>query len=302
MPTMPQPSAVMQPASAGEASVPPTQWAAVNSFGQNVPPAHPMAQPSPPLYSPPQHPGREPRSFAWGQEYPLPPYRYVVREWCGQPYVFTVPVLRGPIAPSNCGPWAESVPGSTGGVAAAAGGVGVVAEQPARPPVDIGPADAARDEAAGEGNVDAVKLLLKLVLFVYILGQDGGPNRTFLLSIGAVIVFLGQVGYLDFIPRLVAPAPRPQVPPAGQAAPTHAVGDAANVADPAGDGADPALAGDSSEQAVEGDEEARQPPPARSVWRELEGVVVAFFTSLFPSLPTGDPGEQAAVAAGPGAM
>ena len=187
-------------------------------------------------------------------QYQMPQYQFVVRECYGQPYVFAVPVFPGSYPQFAASQWVQVQPASMSGSRDAGATAGVAAQQQPRPAAEVGAGGAGRDEVAGAVNVDALKLLLKLVLFIYILGQvhwacvgltsalavaplpvqvvtphkghatttvnarprsllvharysfsmltacailidlqDGGTNRIILLSIGAAIVFLGQV-------------------------------------------------------------------------------------------------------------
>lgn len=139
---------------------------------------------------------------------PIPPlvaslagagYTLVVHEYYGQPYVFAVPQLPSHVLygsaqqqwwpqqpePPRCLPQQPQ------------------AQQEA--PQAEPPQPAAADAAAARGGAqevqpgeleqtDAIKLMLKLALFVYILGQDGGPHRMALLAGVAVLIFLAQTG------------------------------------------------------------------------------------------------------------
>ena len=175
-------------------------------------------------------------------------FQLVVREWGGQPFVFTQPVM-----PAYA--YAPFVP---------AGGMnyGSAVAAPAAPAVDAAAAAQAAMVGAGAGaaggggggdffdddgeeaNTDSLKLLLKLALFVYILGQDGGTPRMLVLSGAALAIFLAQTGRLVFLQtigaailaRQRAPAVAGGAPatPAGDAGP-HAAGEA-----PRGEGDHPA--------------------------------------------------------------
>jgi len=152
-----------------------------------------------------------------------------------------------------------------------------------------------------EGRVDGVKLLLKLAFFVYLLGQDGGQQRLFLLSIGALLIFLAQTGRLDFmnrihlfIPRFTQPLPPPRPPPAEPNADPNAEGGGAD-GEPGGGGA---AAAQEPEPPAEG--------IAMSLFRDVESIIGAFFASLLPSWRPDDypdipPEPQQPMAAGPGA-
>ena len=152
-----------------------------------------------------------------------------------------------------------------------------------------------------EGRVDGVKLLLKLAFFVYLLGQDGGQQRLFLLSICALLIFLAQTGRLDFmnrihlfIPRFTRPLPPPRPPPAEPNADPNAEGGGAD-GEPGGGGA---AAAQEPEPPAEG--------IAMSLFRDVESIIGAFFASLLPSWRPDDypdipPEPQQPMAAGPGA-
>ena len=121
-------------------------------------------------------------------------------QWNGQPYVFTVPVLPyqfyppAPFLGATRLPDAFAEHRAAAAPAAEAAGVAAAAAAAEQPQAAAGEMGGDGLEGDGvEGNMDVLKLVLKLVLFVYILGQDGGPHRIVPLSIGAALVFLGQV-------------------------------------------------------------------------------------------------------------
>lgn len=76
--------------------------------------------------------------------------------------------------------------------------------------------------------------MFKLILFVYILGQDAGKQRMYLLMGLAVVIYMWKMGYLRFVRRAVEaalPDPRTLIDrlfPAGGGADPQA----ANVAQP----------------------------------------------------------------------
>ena len=271
-------------------------------------------------------------------------FQLVVREWGGQPFVFTQPVMPAyayaPFVPAgglNYGSAvaAAAAPAVDAAAAAQAHGAGVGMGAGAGAAGGGGGGDFFDDDGE-EANTDSLKLLLKLALFVFILGQDGGTPRMLVLSGAALAIFLVQTGRLVFLQtRLVvflqtigaailarqrAPAVAGGAPatPAGDAGPRAATeagppgttvrrlatprtvprvsacgaggwvaqrctawpqGDAA----PPDDGAGAAAAGNA-------------PPPG--LLRDLENVVVTFFTSLLPAWPAGEPAGQEVAAGG----
>lgn len=134
---------------------------------------------TPPHLLPLQHPWLQPEGAQpqyTNAQHQMPQYQFVVREWYGQPYVFTVPIYRPmPAFQPIASPWTEATSTSTATEstrgAAAQEGAAMAAAQ-LRPAADRGAGEALRD-ANREGNMDSIKLLLKLVAFVYILGQVG---------------------------------------------------------------------------------------------------------------------------------
>ena len=175
-------------------------------------------------------------------------YQLVVREWGGQPFVFTQPVMPAyayaPFVPAGGMNYGSAV------AAAAAPAVdAAAAAQAAMVGAGAGAAGGGGggdffDDDGEEANTDSLKLLLKLALFVYILGQDGGTPRMLVLSGAALAIFLAQTGRLVFLQtigaailaRQRAPAVAGGAPatPAGDAGP-HAAGEA-----PRGEGDHPA--------------------------------------------------------------
>ena len=151
---------------------------------------------------------------------------------------------------------------------------------------DIGAAPYAAPMADMDGmdgddaRTDAIKLVLKLAFFVYILGQDGGNQRLVLLSIGAVIIFLAQMGHLNFLNQLTAPRPPPPQAQGVQAARTFADGRNGPAARIDGDGgARDAAAANAAPAAVVAEPEGA----VTSLLRDIESIVGAFFSSLLPS-------------------
>ena len=240
-PTPPPPAPVPAP-------VPPVAATASGSATASAPsyqPANPFAPSAVPMM---QQPMMQQPMMAYAAVVPGVPvmrmmdgqcYQLVVREWGGQPFVFTQPVM-----PAYA--YAPFVP---------AGGMnyGSAVAAPAAPAVDAAAAAQAAMVGAGAGaaggggggdffdddgeeaNTDSLKLLLKLALFVYILGQDGGTPRMLVLSGAALAIFLAQTGRLVFLQtigaailaRQRAPAVAGGAPatPAGDAGP-HAAGEA----------------------------------------------------------------------------
>jgi hypothetical protein len=196
--------------------------------------------------------------------------------------------------------------GAGAGVAAAAaaadGGAAGAARGAAAADAGLG---GAADVLEEEGRPDALRLLLKLAFFVYILGQDGGDGRIAWLCVGAAIIFLAQTGRLDFLQgytlampgfRRAPPPPRPRAAADGGAADGHG--------GIAGDGGAGEAAADDDAAAELVEEGA-----VLSFYRDVESVLGAFFASLLPSWtpPTlgaaadEAPPQQQAMAAGPGA-
>mmetsp|Transcript_9169 Transcript_9169/g.26637 ORF Transcript_9169/g.26637 Transcript_9169/m.26637 type:complete len:434 (+) Transcript_9169:72-1373(+) len=151
------------------------------------------------------------------------------------------------------------------GLAGDAGGAPGDAADPAQDARDPAvahepPAPAQDDEAAGEAVVpqrEALQLALKLVLLVFMLGQDGNVQRIVLLSLVAVVIFLFQT---NTFPAWV-PALRPPPPAQG---PPRRVGDR-----DAGVPEAPAA-------------EAPMPPAQPSLLGDAVSLLIAFFSSLFP--------------------
>ena len=104
------------------------------------------------------------------------------------------------------------------------------------------------------------------------------------------------MGYLDFIPRLLAPAP-PVVPPPPSPRP------AAAAETDETDGTDD-TGGTEGNGGTAAESGAAEAPEVRGVWRDLESVISAFFTSFFPTIPAGleDDDDGVPAAAGFGAM
>jgi len=234
----------------------------------------------------------------------------VAQEIHGQPYVFALPQLPAllgdmvymPGASAAAVPacWFEqqtavSAPPVGAPAAAATDDAGAEAERaaalrlPAQPPVmPAGGAGAVAGREALLGNgeeehTDGLKLLLKLALFVYILSQDGGSNRVILLTASAVIIYLAQTGWLDVVRRFAERQLQPQ--PAVAVAPPTPTADAAGGGgdEPIGDAADADLAAAEATAGGEAHRGGEAPAPPRSLLRDVETVLVAFVTSLFPS-------------------
>ena len=136
----------------------------------------------------------------------------------GMPYVFAVPLLplhAPPLLPGAAGP-PPALP-----AAAATPAVAAAAAVPQPAAAGGGGAAAADDDGDGMGGeegdepISALKLLVKLAVFVFILGQDGGSQRLLLLCSIAVAIFLAQTGRLDFLAqielnyRVLPPPPHP---------------------------------------------------------------------------------------------
>ena len=197
---------------------------------------------------------------------------------------------------------ASARPGDAGDGQAAAN----AAAQPAAAAAAAAAADGGEGMDDGEdGRADGIRLLLKLVFFVYILGQDGTQQRLFLLTLGAVIIFLAQTGRLDFMQRLMIAVPTFTVPPPPPPPPPPPV--------PA-EGGEEREGGAAAGEAGAGAETTPPAPPPEpegavmSFVRDVESVVGAFFASLLPSwrpdgANAGDepPAPQQQMAAGPGA-
>uniref|UniRef100_A0A7S0F422 Ubiquitin-like domain-containing protein n=1 Tax=Phaeocystis antarctica TaxID=33657 RepID=A0A7S0F422_9EUKA len=314
-PTPPPPAPVPAP-------VPPMAATASGSATASAPsyqPANPFAPSAVPMM---QQPVMQQPMMAYAAVVPGVPvmrmmdgqcYQLVVREWGGQPFVFTQPVM-----PAYA--YAPFVP---------AGGMnyGSAVAAPAAPAVDAAAAAQAAMVGAGAGaagggggggdffdddgeeaNTDSLKLLLKLALFVYILGQDGGTPRMLVLSGAALAIFLAQTGRLVFLQtigaailaRQRAPAVAGGAPatPAGDAGP-HAAGEAlpGEGDHPATEAGPPGTTGD----AAPPDDDAGALPAAAAapgLLRDLENVVVTFFTSLLPAWPAGEPAGQEVAAGG----
>ena len=168
------------------------------------------------------------------------------------------------------------------------------------------------DDDGEEAHTDSLKLLLKLALFVYILGQDGGMPRILVLSGAAVAIFLAQTGRLVFLqsigaailarqraPAMAGGAPAPPAADAAPRADREAVTDAAGEGGQPATEADPPAQGDAAPPADDGAGAAADgnaPPPG--LLRDLENVVVTFFTSLLPAWPAGEPAGQEVAAGG----
>ena len=161
--------------------------------------------------------------------------------------------------------------GAAGGVAIGAGG---------------GLGGVAFDGEDDEGRTDALRLVLKLAFFVYLLGQDGNMQRSILLSLAAVIIFLAQMGWLTFFNRFAephGPAVRAANNPPAQRA-------AAAEADAASEGGTDAAAED-----ADGVERPAVDPVAEeeetrwvALYRDGASIVSAFFASLLPSFRAHD--------------
>ena len=222
-------------------------------------------------------------------------YQLQTHEWFGQPYVVAVPML-----PDGYGVFADGAHGFANSVrfwepdaaecAADAGPDAAAAAAAAGDPRNQGEEVAAVDGEGGEGEepIDSLKLVLKLVVFVYLLG-NGSPHRILLLSLCASLIFLAQTGRLDFIPNMLTPPP--QLMPPG-AAPAVAPG----VEPGAETAADAAAASESTrgEDAAQGGEVVPE-EERRGSLATISETLVAFFTSLFPGVLPAENGVAAAL-------
>jgi hypothetical protein len=215
-------------------------------------------------------------------------YQLMTCEWFGQPYVVSVPML-----PPGYGVFADGAHGCAGSVAftpdpmegpcVPGRDASEAIDAAAQPEQPDEPEARAVEVAEGEEPVDALKLVLKLALFVYLLSQDGAPHRVLLLSMCAVLIFLAQTGRLDFIANLFAPALPPPLPvPLGAGVDADAPGVAEQASESWEDGAlrddGPARGGGATDR-------------GRSGVAAISDTLVAFFTSLFPGVM---PAEQPA--------
>ena len=160
-------------------------------------------------------------------------FQLVTREWGGQPFVFQQPVMptyvHNPFVPTGV----ANYPGSAVTAAAAPAVDAAAAAQAHEAGVGVG---AGAGAAGGGGdffddgedaNTDSLKLLLKLAVFVYILGQDGGLPRMAVLSMAALAIFLAQTGRLEFLQTLgAAIAARQRAPAEAGGAPAIPAGEA----------------------------------------------------------------------------
>ena len=179
-------------------------------------------------------------------------FQLVVREWGGQPFVFTQPVMPAcayaPFVPAGGMNYGSAVaaaaaPAVDAAAAAQAHGAGVGMGAGAGAAGGGGGGDFFDDDGE-EANTDSLKLLLKLAVFVFILGQDGGTPRMLVLSGAALAIFLVQTGRLVFLQtRLVVflqtigaailarqRAPAVGAPAVADGAPATPVGDAGPLA------------------------------------------------------------------------
>ena len=248
-------------------------------------------------------------------------FQLVTREWGGQPVVLTQPVMpayaHAPFSPAggmNYGSavTAAAVPAADAAAAAQAHGVAGVGMGAGAGAAGGGGGGDFFDDDGEEAHTDSLKLLLKLALFVYILGQDGGMPRILVLSGAAVAIFLAQTGRLVFLQSIgAAILARQRAPAMAGGAPATPAADAGPradreaVTDAAGEGGQPATEADSPAQgdaAPPADDGAgaaadgNAPPPG--LLRDLENVVVTFFTSLLPAWPAGEPAGQEVAAGG----
>lgn len=355
-PTPPPPAPT--PASA-PGPVPPVAAAASGSATASAPsyqPANPFAPSAVPMM---QQPMVQQPMMAYAAVQPGVPvlqmmdgqcFQLVVREWGGQPFVFTQPVMPAyayaPFVPAGGMNYGSAVaaaaaPAVDAAAAAQAHGAGV--GMGAGAGAAGGGGGDFFDDDGEEANTDSLKLLLKLALFVYILGQDGGTPRMLVLSGAAVAIFLAQTGRLVFLQtigaailaRQRAPAVAGGAPatPAGEAGP-RAAGEA-----PRGEGGHPVTeasppgttvrrlatprtvprvsacgacgaGGRVAQRCTAYPQEDAAPPDdgagaaaagnaaAPGLLRDLENVVVTFFTSLLPAWPAGEPAGQEVAAGG----
>ena len=248
-------------------------------------------------------------------------FQLVTRECGGQPVVFTQPVMpayaHAPFSPAGGMHYGSAVaaaaaPAADAAAAAQAHGVVGVGMGAGAGAAGGGGGGDFFDDDGEEAHTDSLKLLLKLALFVYILGQDGGMPRLLVLSGAAVAIFLAQTGRLVFLqsigaailarqraPAVAGGAPATPAADAGPRADREAVTDAAGEGGQPATEAGPPAQGDAAHPA---DDDAgaaaagNAPPPG--LLRDLENVVVTFFTSLLPAWPAGEPGGQEVAAGG----
>jgi len=209
-------------------------------------------------------------------------YQLGTFEWFGQPYVVSVPML-----PPGYGVFADGAHSCAGSVAftpdpmegpsVLGGDAPDTADTAAQPEEAEEPVARDGELAEVEEPVDALKLVMKLALFVYLLSQDGAPHRVLLLSMCAVVIFLAQTGRLDFIANLFAPPLAvPQPAPMGAGGDADAVPEAAERARETGE--DGAQADEGPTTDGGGTDRGRGGVAA------VSDILVAFLTSLFPGV------------------
>eukprot|EP01114_Cavostelium_apophysatum_P007689 TRINITY_DN1983_c0_g1_i1.p1 TRINITY_DN1983_c0_g1~~TRINITY_DN1983_c0_g1_i1.p1 ORF type:complete len:291 (+),score=45.89 TRINITY_DN1983_c0_g1_i1:170-1042(+) len=110
-----------------------------------------------------------------------------------------------------------------------------------------------------------IYLLAKLAFFVYLFSSGGSTIRTALLVIGACFIYLYQSGHLRIAAQINVQRPQPPQPQP-QPQPQREDRDVAN----------PVTEGEQAEP-------AQAPPANRGFVSELNGILLPFFYSLFPS-------------------
>jgi len=277
-------------------------------------------------------PARAPAGFQWH-----------MAELDDQPYVFALPAAFNVATPMPTAPAAVAAvsraaiavagqPPRERGVAGGAGngsrqvesreaaGAAVNGDEAVPPAADGGGVDLELNGEEGEeGRTDALKLILKLAFFVYLLGQDGNAQRSVLLGIAAVVIFLAQTGWLGWCNRFVTPfgptvrtaAPAPTNN--NIAAGTDGAAEGESGTDTGVRGTDGAAEGESGTGTGAGGRGADDGGSPESlavlddetqwqtVYRNVESVVSAFFASLSPSFRAQDPNEDQ-LPDGPGIM
>eukprot|EP00898_Chlorokybus_atmophyticus_P007804 jgi/Chlat1/8024/Chrsp7S07771 len=212
----------------------------------------------------------------------MPPNVFPPGYFVGAPMqmAFTVPAHGAAVAaaaPAGQAP-AAGVPPAAVGLQQRAGVAGVAHGRVNVPQAPGGAAAGQPRRILLQVRVD-LTLMFKLALLVFILSQGGDTSRTRLvvLCVGAVLIYLYHVGMFAGLRRFVARFERPRLPtPRPRAVPSEAAGQdgaAAPVADP--------------------------PPQGMlaSLIREVQLLVIGFFTSLLPGWQ--GPDEAAPVAEAP---
>ncbi|ELR24191.1 ubiquitin family protein [Acanthamoeba castellanii str. Neff] len=155
---------------------------------------------------------------------------------------------------------------------------------PAAAPPQVAPAAAPRPPA-GPGILGRQNwaLLVKLVVIIYILSQGGDSLRLSILSFGAFLVYLYQMGLFPRLNRRAAAAA-----PVAQQAPPAAVPERAPAAEAEGDApapreADEPAAAPAAAAATTGSEAQARQPAQGGLWREMENLFLPFVYSLIPT-------------------